>query len=1163
LQYRFAGSAFHPDFFIFKADYIMKKYYLPSFFFLLSSFFLTLNAQTVYPSYWECGLEDEEEPSQSSQQPCESGGIWTTLTPYLPDASSVPLVIHVNFIFWTVPGGLEDGTTGNFNPSNVSDMWIVDGVRDEINRRISNLVDPESQVCYQNSEPPYVVDAKIRFDVKYYWIEDGTAWNIENAQNGSAYCPGGWDSEYAGLVDQRLAENNVREGINVFFVNEGTAYQLLVIDTATTDYNGTASLKDCSELSLSNLDQRLRVAMVNEYLGVRFSRDVHPTNWDSLQAVYGIGRILLHELGHSLGLGHIPSTVNCPQNLMTEAFSSQLNYLTSDQIRIMHERLHRRSVRKYVTCESTYNQPRVLTGQHTWAFDTKIYTDIILESGAELLICGNVYMPKLGAIHVKRGAKLIVDGGTISFNRQEYDDCPDQYWAGIFVWGNKDKIHADVDPEDLQEDDPGVVIIQNDAVIEYALNGVNTYRFDLFWLEDYWGGIVIAENSTFLNCGRSVFFMPYKYPNASRFTGCDFISTLGNSNTGVTIWRTNGITFEDCTFLNLGNEGIRSISSRTIVTSGCRFEEMAHGIYALSEMPLTGSLIVGTSNDTLPPNVFTQNTSGIYAIGLNEFFALKNDFTVNNFGIAVHGNSLYRITDNTFSNQTIGINNVQTQTSLKIIDCNQFSNSGYGIRAMGNNRGIVFRDNEFGTTIDLFIGQTSSNNVTIPGAIALSQGALNNVVFNLFTGESNTTDVYALQGQTEPFLYFAPADPPTPRLVPRCGFGGGCATVYNFFNFQTSFGDPGDCLNIPEIHEPCVTKSCLDIIYQEIAELESQIDSGDPAYLMNLLSQFPGDLETYQELLAGSPLLSDEVLTAMMQSQMVQTRKQSVLLANAPLSEMMMEAVEGEIDTATFNALENERIENPVSDREFLEAELALLGSMKDRALYGLASRFISVDSFALAEELLLFDGTKEARRALVSLRLLEGDAAAAAAALDSIPKVEQEDYDFATIMEVNIQLDTTTGPFTLSSTDEARLYEIAESGSAVSGYARGLLALLLDETFIPEYPEEIDPLMGDTGGNASVRLPAVRSASDNIPGPETGIHPNPAEDWLYIRGLENAEGLEIEIFNSLGIRIYTNTLTAGSANRVPVGHLPGGLYWVVLRQGKAVVFSEKLMINH
>jgi hypothetical protein len=1121
----------------------------------------SLNAQSAYPPYWECGLEDEEEPSQSPQQPCESGGIWTTLTPYLPDASSDPLVIHVNFIFWTVPGGLEDETTGNFDPSNASDMEIVDGIRDEINRRISNMVDPESQACYETSQPPYVMDAKIKFDVKYYWIADGYAWNIENALNDPLYCPGSWDSDYAEYVNQKLIENNVREGINVFFGMEGAAYYQLIIDQTTTDYNGTASTTDCSEFpSNTNFDRQSRVAMTNEYLLVRFSRDIYPTNWDLDQAVFGIGRILLHELGHSLGLGHVSG--NCPQNVMTTAFSSQLNYLTSDQIRIIHQRLHRWSVRKYVTCESTYNEPRVLTGQHTWAFDTKIYTDIILEPGAELVICGNVYMSKLGSIHVKRGARLIVDGGTISFNRQEYDDCPDQYWTGIFVWGNKDKIHANVNIENLQTDDPGVVIIQNDAVIEYARNAINAHRNDLHWVEDYWGGIIIAENSTFLNCRRSASFMPYRYLNASRFKGCDFISTLGDSNTGVTMWGTNGIIFEDCTFLNLGNEGIRSFSSGTVVTSGCHFEGMAHGIYALTELPLAGSLTVGI-DENLPPNVFTKNTCGIYALGVGKFYAYYNDFAFTDFGIAVHGNSFYEIIGNSFSNQIIGVNNVQTLTAQKIIQCNQFSNSGYGIRAMGNNQGIVFRDNEFGTTIDLLIGQTLSNDVIIPGSIAHSQGTPSNAVFNLFTGASNTTDIFSLQGQTQFFVYHAPVNPPTQRLVPRCGIGGGCATEHNFLNFFTFSGGAGDCLFPAEIQEPCLTKSCLDSIYQEITELESQIDNGDRANLMNLLSQSPTALETYQELLAGSPLLSDEVLSAMMQSQMVQTRKQSVLLANAPLSEMMMEAVEGEIDTATFNALENARVENPVSDREFLEAGLALLGSLKDRALYGLASRFISVDSFALAEELLLFDGTREARRALVSLKLLAGDAAGATAALDSIPKIDQEDYDFATIMEVNIQLDTTTGPFTLSSTDEARLYEIAESGSAVSAYARGLLSLLLDETFIPEYPEEIDPLMGDTGGNASVRLPAVRSASDNVPDPETGIYPNPAEDWLYFRGLENMDGLEVEIFNSLGIRIYINTLISGSGNRVPVGHLPAGLYWVVLRQGKAVVFSEKLMINH
>lgn len=58
---------------------------------------------------------------------------------------------------------------------------------------------------------------------------------------------------------------------------------------------------------------------------------------------------------------------------------------------------------------------------------------IFITNGATLTITGQLNMPFNGKIIVDRGAKLLVNGGTIT------NDCG-YMWLGVEVWGNKNKI---------------------------------------------------------------------------------------------------------------------------------------------------------------------------------------------------------------------------------------------------------------------------------------------------------------------------------------------------------------------------------------------------------------------------------------------------------------------------------------------------------------------------------------------------------------------------------------------------------------------------------------------------------------------------------------------------------------------------------------------------
>ncbi len=131
-------------------------------------------------------------------------------------------------------------------------MLFIDLIIEEMNRHISHLVNPNNSNCYNSADNGnnYLVDARIRYDVKKYFIPSSYHWNIQNATDVLSYCPGSWNNTYNTSALTLLQQHGVREGINVFFANEGNAYYDLLIDQTTTNYNAAASTTDCSESPL-------------------------------------------------------------------------------------------------------------------------------------------------------------------------------------------------------------------------------------------------------------------------------------------------------------------------------------------------------------------------------------------------------------------------------------------------------------------------------------------------------------------------------------------------------------------------------------------------------------------------------------------------------------------------------------------------------------------------------------------------------------------------------------------------------------------------------------------------------------------------------------------------------------------------------------------------
>ncbi|MDZ4702901.1 MAG: right-handed parallel beta-helix repeat-containing protein [Saprospiraceae bacterium] len=552
-----------------------------------------------------------------------------------------------------------------------------------------------------------------------------------------------------------------------------------------------------------------------------------------------------HELAHAFGLDHAFATDYCcdtdnpaSKNLM-KYFPFHGSALTQCQLARMHFVLEsgnncslqnqcsdtwKTVITDYCNKDESYDIRIPAGNQVTWEVNKKLTTDVIVESGAQLTIRCRIGLPDKANIIVERGARLIVDGGTITHNKSMWPRCKaDGQWGSILVAGNTAIPHelAMRNEAYIQNaNGPGIVILRN-AIIEYGRLAVYTSSEGIPWptSDQYWGGFVYAENTDFRNNHRSAAFMKFDHTNFSAFVDCEFIDEDGSANFGVTNWACNGLLFDKCTFSGLNSTGIIAYDSGITVLLSV-FEKNNYGIEAYATFPLGTHLQIGT-DDPASANSFIENYVAIYGNAANRLFVKRNQFTGNTFGVALHGESQYEVSSNTFSQSTAAIHLVQTGQKFNRVNCNTHQDV-FGMYITGGNRGLEFVRQDFSTYYDVVLINEGAD----PGRLT-NQGASGRAVWNYFSDHSANVGNIATIGVTTPFEYFHPDPSNGARLKPDCALndppGGSCPTSYNYLNFQTT-GSRQGCLDDtpPPVNEPsCISKPCLNSVNQQITLLEA------------------------------------------------------------------------------------------------------------------------------------------------------------------------------------------------------------------------------------------------------------------------------------------------------------------------------------------------------
>jgi len=267
-----------------------------------------------------------------------------------------------------------------------------------------------------------------------------------------------------------------------------------------------------------------------------------------------------------------------------------------------------------------------------------IHGNIIIEGNGSLIVKGRLIFDPHSKIIVKQNGHLVIDGGKLTSNIGNE-------WLGIEVWGTTSKHQFKINGRYYQ----GIVEIKNGAVIENAHTAIR-----LCHSGDYLstGGILLAENSDFINNGKAIEFVPYhnykiktleKTNNLSKIKGCRFVTNDMQPITSpfitfISFWGVDGINIEGCSFTNLASNQVYEERGSGILSENATFKinSRLRGMDKAIPSLFTGfSVAINAQNDNevasiieVRGSVFHDNSIGISFSMVDSALISGNEFNI-------------------------------------------------------------------------------------------------------------------------------------------------------------------------------------------------------------------------------------------------------------------------------------------------------------------------------------------------------------------------------------------------------------------------------------------------------------------------------------------------------------------------------------------------------
>ncbi len=887
-----------------------------------------------------------------------------------------------------------------------------------------------------------------------------------------------------------------------------------------------------------------------------------------------------------------------------------------------------------LTCSSAYAIIGI-TSDQTWNTNASINEDIYISNGATLTITNGavIDMGDYNRVIVYPEARLIVDNATITNTNNEHP------WEGIEVWGdpNENQWERMSNGMSLYQ---GEVIIKNNSTISNALNAVRALHHngnDYVW--NTGGGIIKAYNSNFINNYKGIWLGGYhnyydgrEIGNMSRIYNCTF-ETNNNLNgyyipyefiglCGVDMYSIKGNTFIN-TNMNLSfddrGRGIVSYGSKVIVEPLCQsplcqnpdknsFENLLYGVFCFT----LNDEIVRIEN-----NLFTNCSKAIFLNQPTSAIVTQNEIEVGSgvsnpddnmpyaYGIYLHHGHGFKVEENNilrpsgaFPWDSKGIIAYNTGCYFNELYRNELTNLSEGIAAYDLNKhehpaefeGLKILCNDFDEPyqVDIFVSAYEHPN-PFPGLGIAG-----------FQFMQNPDPTLPAVGAGNIFSSPRSTPPPSPPLdlLNKCAeihyhYESNATVKYEPTHYTTS-----SVTNVPHTNQnscPSNLNSWNDLpaLYTSIGNAQVALNSS--LTILNIWKDMgEADLEEevatiqpwevyqeFNELIAGSPYLSEDVLIAVIENSSFTSLMVKLLMIANPHS-----VNSDEVMSALYERL-------PPLPESYIDEILAIDGTVSQlKKLEGHVSadeheltmikedikRFYRADTthFWAKDSLINFVSRQNSlndRYELATIYLRYQQYEDMNTCLNNIPQEfelndqQESDYEnYLVFYDIAEDYYSGEGLIDVLTQDQVNDLEDIENLKRPNLSGKALSLLMMNDPGYEFYEPVVFP-------DEELLPPLIRfdlpDMSDNESGNEEvylKLFPNPAHDFTTLEyrtaSIEYLE-LKLEVYDSRGKLVLQKALEAGDREELlDLSALASGLHVVRLLADGKLLDSKKLTVQ-
>jgi hypothetical protein len=850
-------------------------------------------------------------------------------------------------------------------------------------------------------------------------------------------------------------------------------------------------------------------------------------------------------------------------------------------------------------------------------------SNITISAGKTLTIKSNVRFIPNSTLTIDIGGRLILDGGVL-------EACPDEMWNGVVISGYLESLNT------FTEAYHSIIEIKNNGTIKDAIVGINNIGGGVIYMDNAnfinnqkaivvneFSGNMKIEKSYFMNGN---FITNQLYHDATTYPFQHFVE-LNN------VYKLNifGCKFENKIpvinqHMNPNGYGIKSYNSVYTICERCNdpmpmvgapcpsqyiskseFINLDYGIFATNS--------VKTRNITVKNTIFDNNYRGVCTSNMDNASFTLNTFKIPSVDLQPYNQVSY-----------IGAYGLYLSTcSGYTVEANLFDRTDYAKRA---SVGMII--NNSGSALNTIYNNTLKN-IRYAATIAQNNNGINSTADGLKIKcndyINNRQDIAVVHSQSGISKWQGagvsnPSDPDKDRkpagnrfskiiTTGTPDFDNDMGQPIKYFH-HNDLGNPNNLWvpqyissNITLSNEPlaifnkalsCPTIAAvagnlpprslssllqdfgLNTLNYNSAKLILQIwvDGGNtPGLVQTTELAYPWEAYTlYNELMAASPYLSDEVLIAAIQNEdaLPPLMLKLILLANpqAVSSGEVMDAL-----LARYNPFPEEWIQEleqgleVISPREELEADVSYYAGERKTYL-DLLKQYYLADTSANAmqnlQQLLVTESDIDSRYELVFAKIANNEFTAANTILENMESALPENdleisryYKMREIVPYIIQLYSATDSW--ENIDQSRIIELSETDEDLPGSLARAIRMHYDESYIYSEPIYVNENIEQKSSTAAKANKTAINADKQY----LKLRPNPANDYIVVSYEinNNINGLRLIICNALGKTVYEKELNKPKDELlITLKDYTKGNYIVTLYNNGKVVNSSKIVIQ-